>query len=309
MAADAELVPLGATDLRVSRLGIGAWAWGDRLYWGYGNSYSDDDLRAAFDAALASGVNWFDTAEVYGFGRSEEILGRFVATSGRPTIIASKFMPFPWRLHRATLLGALRGSLRRLRAERVDLYQVHWPFPPVSISTWMDALTEAVERGLVRAVGVSNYNVDQMRRAHEALSKRGVPLASNQVHYSLLERAPERSGLLDACRELNVSLIAYSPLGQGLLTGKYSKESPPPGVRARRGRRRLARLDPLLERLREIADARAKSPAQIALNWVICKGALPIPGAKNAQQAQQNAGALGWRLTDAEVAALDEASA
>jgi aryl-alcohol dehydrogenase-like predicted oxidoreductase len=299
-----ELVPLGRTDVQVSRIGIGAWAWGDRLYWGYGRSYTDDDLRAAFAAALAAGVNWFDTAEVYGFGRSEEILGRFLP-SATSTVIASKFMPFPWRLGRGGLRDALRGSLRRLGVERIDLYQVHWPMPPVPIETWMDALAEAVQLGHVRAVGVSNYNVDQMRRAHQALARRGVPLASNQVHYNLLERSPERSGLLETCRELGVTLIAYSPLGQGLLTGKYSKESPPPGIRAARLRGRLREIEPVVAALREIGEARGRPPAQVALNWLICKGALPIPGAKNAQQAEQNAGALGWRLTDVEVAALD----
>ncbi|OGO50565.1 MAG: 2,5-didehydrogluconate reductase [Chloroflexi bacterium RBG_16_68_14] len=289
----------------MSRIGVGAWAWGDRLYWGYGRSYNDYDLRGAFEAALGAGVNWFDTAEVYGFGRSEQILGQFLSSADRPVVIASKFMPFPWRLRRGSLLGALRGTLRRLGLERVDLYQIHWPFPPMPVETWMDAFAEAVQAGLVRAVGVSNYSVEQMRRAHAALTKRGVPLASNQVEYSLLERAPERSGLLDACRELGVTLIAYSPLAQGLLTGKYSKASPPSGMRGRRMRKRLTKIEPVVASLREIGEARDKTPGQVALNWLICKGAVAIPGAKTAQQAEQNAGALGWRLTDDEVVALD----
>ena len=307
-----EQVTLGPTDIRISPLGIGAWSWGDRFYWGYGRSYTEADIRAAFDAAVAAKINLFDTAEVYGFGQSERLLGRFAKASGQPVIIASKFMPLPWRLGRLSLAAALRGTLARLGVESVDLYQMHWPSPPIAIETWMDAMADAVQAGLVRAVGVSNYNVDQLRRAHAALAKRGVPLASNQVHYSLLQRQPEQSGLLEACRERDVTFIAYSPLAQGLLTGKYSADSPPPGLwRARRtGRKRLGQIEPLIASLRQIGEARdGKNPAQVALNWTICKGTVPIPGAKNGRQAEENAGALGWRLTEEEVATLDAAAA
>ncbi len=307
-----EQVALGPTDIRISPLGIGAWSWGDRFYWGYGRSYTEADIQAAFDAGVAAKINLFDTAEVYGFGQSERLLGRFAKASGQPVIIASKFMPLPWRLRRASLAGALRGTLERLGVESVDLYQMHWPSPPIAIETWMDAMADAVEAGLVRAVGVSNYNVDQLRRAHAALTKRGVPLASNQVHYSLLQREPEQSGLLEACRERDVTLIAYSPLAQGLLTGKYSSDNPPPGLwRGRRaGRKRLAQIEPLIASLRHIGEAHGgKNPAQVALNWTICKGAVPIPGAKNGRQAEENAKALGWRLTEEELAALDAAAA
>lgn len=306
-----ETVPLGATEVRVPRLGIGTWAWGDRLFWGYGRGYTDADLQAAFETCLEAGIDFFDTAEIYGRGRSERLLGRFIRAAGKPVLVATKFFPYPWRLWRGSLTRALLGSLERLGMGRVDLYQIHWPFPPLSIETWMAALADAVEAGLTRAVGVSNYNVQQMRRAHAALAQRGIPLASNQVEYSLLKRAPERSGLLAACRELNVTLIAYSPLAQGLLTGKYSPENPPPGVRGRRySRARLAQIQPLVSLLREIgAGHGGKTPAQVAINWVICKGAVPIPGAKNPHQARENIGALGWRLSDEEVRALDEASA
>lgn len=305
-----ETVPLGETEVHVPPLGIGTWAWGDRLFWGYGRSYTEADLQAAFETCLEAGINFFDTAEVYGRGESERLLGRFIRMAGRPVVVATKFLPYPWRLRRGSLIRALSGSLRRLGMKQVDLYQIHWPFPPVSIETWMAALADAVEAGLTRAVGVSNYNVEQMRRAHVALSQRGIPLASNQVEYSLLKRAPERNGLLDTCRELNVTLIAYSPLAQGLLTGKYTPENPPPGVRRRRySRERLARIQPLVNLLREIGAAHGgKTPAQVAINWVICKGAVPIPGVKNERQARQNIGALGWRLSEEEVQVLDEAS-
>ncbi len=302
-----DSVPLGRTDIRIPPLGIGCWAWGDRIIWGYGSgTFSDTDLHAAFDTAIQGGVNFFDTAEVYGFGRSETLLGKFVHDANQPVIVATKFFPMPWRLMRGQLKRALEGSLKRLGLPRVDLYQIHWPTPPVPIETWVNGLADVVEAGLTRAVGVSNYSTLQMRRAHEVLAKRGIPLASNQVRYSLVDRAPERNGLLDACHELGVTLIAYSPLGQGLLTGKYSAENPPQGVRARRFKNRYARVAPIIAKLREIGERHGgRTPDQVALNWLICKGTVPIPGVKNARQMQGNLGALGWSLTPDEVKTLD----
>lgn len=306
-----ETVQLGKTDLRVTPLGVGTWQWGDSLFWGYGKSYAAGEIQAAFDASLAAGITFFDTAEVYGQGKSERFLGQFINGNGDRPVIATKFMPLPWRMGRGQLLDALRKSLERLGLSQVDLYQIHWPFPPRPVEFWAGALADAVAAGLTRAVGVSNYSADQMRRAHEVLAQRGVPLASNQVEYSLLHRAPERNGLVDACRELGVTLIAYSPLRKGLLTGKYTPAHPPPGFRSRIARgEQLAEIQPLIALLRAIGAAHGgKTSGQVALNWTICKGAIPIPGAKNARQAQDNAGALGWRLTGDEVAALDAASA
>jgi aryl-alcohol dehydrogenase-like predicted oxidoreductase len=303
-------VQLGKTDTYIPPLGVGTWAWGDKMLWGYGKRYGEADLRGAFGASLDNGIDFFDTAEVYGSGRSEQFLGQFLAEDRREAVVATKFMPFPWRLRRNSLLEALKRSLARLGLERADLYQIHWPFPPVSIKTWMAEMADAVQAGLTRAVGASNYNVDQMRQAHAALAKYGIPLASNQVQYSLLHRHPERSGLLRACDDLGVTLIAYSPLAQGLLSDKYGPDNPPPGLRGRRlGRNRLSEIRPLVTLLGEIGQAHGgKTPAQVALNWTICKGSVPIPGAKNANQARENAGALGWRMSHDEVAGLDAAS-
>jgi aryl-alcohol dehydrogenase-like predicted oxidoreductase len=180
----------------------------------------------------------------------------------------------------------------------------------VSIETWAEALAEAVQQGLARAVGVSNFSQDQMRRAYDVLEKRGVALASNQVEYNLLNRNVEHNGLLKACHELGVALIAYSPLAMGQLTGKYTPERPLPGIRGRRyPSSQLVKAQPLLHLMHEIGQEHSgKTISQVALNWVICKEALPIPGAKTAAQAAENIGALGWRLTEAEAAILDEAS-
>lgn len=311
--ADESHIPLGKTDVLIPPMGLGTWAWGDRLFWGYGRGYTSADIAEAFRVAMEEGLLFFDTAEVYGNGRSERFLGQFLAdlpAEGPRPVIATKFFPYPWRWRSRSLRHALEGSLQRLGLSQVDLYQIHWPFPPRSIDVWVRALGQAVRAGLARAAGVSNYNLSQTKRAQAILEDLGLPLASNQVEFSLLHRQPEREGLLAYCREQGITLIAYSPLGQGLLTGKYTPDNPPPGARRRRySRAFLERLQPLLGLLREIGQAHGnKTPAQVALNWVMAKGAVPIPGAKNAAQVQSNAGALGWRLTEDEVAALDQAS-
>jgi aryl-alcohol dehydrogenase-like predicted oxidoreductase len=291
---------------------VGTWQWGDRRVWGYGTGYTDADLRAAFDAAIAGGINFFDSAEIYGGGRSETLLGHFVRESGQDVVVASKYMPWPWRLTNTSFMDALRHSLDRLGMERLDLYYIHWPLYlwPGRLESVADSLARAVEAGLVRSAGVSNHSVKQMRRVARVLKARNIPLACNQVRFNLLDRKPERNGVLEACRKMGVTLVAYSPLAQGLLSGKYTPENPPPWTRGLTSRRKLAAIRPLLTVMREIGEAHGgKSNTQVALNWLICKGAVPIPGAKNAHQAEQNAGALGWRLTDDEIKQLDQASA
>ena len=314
MSASANGAPLPQPAVfKDVQMGVGTWQWGDTLVWQYGSGYAAGEVRAAFDAALAAGLTFFDTAEIYGFGRSERFLGEFIHDPGSANSqvrIATKFFPLPWRVTSGSVPRALRGSLKRLGLAAVDLYQIHWPTPWVKVEGMMAGLADAVAAGLTRAVGVSNYNLEQTERAHAALARRGLPLASNQVHYSLLNREVERNGLLARCAALGITLIAYSPLEMGLLSGKYTPDHPPTGSRARRYRPDyLARIQPVIGRLREMGAAHGdRSPAQVALNWAICKGTIPIPGAKNAEQVRQNAGALGWRLTPEEVAELDQAS-
>jgi aryl-alcohol dehydrogenase-like predicted oxidoreductase len=204
----------------------------------------------------------------------------------------------------------LEGSLRRLGVERLALYQVHWPTPLAPDERWMGALAELASEGLVQAIGVSNYDAARTGRAATSLARRGLPLASNQVEYSLLQRRIERNGVLETCRRLGVTVIAYSPLGMGLLSGKYNASSPPPGMRRRRyGRLGPARVDALVGLLRELGQPHGgRTPSQVALNWLICRGVVPIPGVKSAEQVRENAGALGWRLTDDDIEALDRAS-
>ncbi len=295
--------------LHNAEMGLGAWAWGDRVVWHYGQGYTDDDIQAALQTSLEAGINLVDTAEVYGSGLSERLLGEFIKNSAKPVLVATKFMPYPWRLTRGAMSKALQRSLERLELEHVDLYQIHWPFPPFPIEYWVEGLAEMVKAKLTHAVGVSNYDKNQMQRAYTVLAKHDIPLASNQVEYHLLNRSIEKNGLLDRCHELGVRLIAYSPLAKALLTGKYSADNLPPGIRGRAAAGILSRIGPLLQLMTEIGqDHGNKTPGQVALNWVICKGALPIPGAKTASQSAQNAAALGWRLTAEQVQALDQAS-
>ncbi|MEA4906179.1 MAG: aldo/keto reductase [Chloroflexi bacterium] len=291
-------------------MGIGAWSWGDRLVWGYGREYADQDLEDAFQACLANGVQLIDTAESYGQGRSESLIGQFLQAGEQKVKIATKFMPYPWRLGHGSLIKALKASLARLDLPQVDLYQIHWPLPPLTVQTWMEAMLEALEAGLIKAVGVSNYNRSQMQVAYDTLIHQGVQLASNQVEYNLLNRRVEKNGTLRHCQELGITLVAYSPLAMGLLSGKYTPDNPPHGTRGGKyNRKYLQQIQPLLTELRRIgADHAGKTAAQVALNWVMRKGALPIPGAKNAEQVELNTGALGWSLSDEDMASLDKIS-
>ncbi|CAM8934527.1 unnamed protein product [Rhodiola kirilowii] len=310
-----EKVKLGGSDLRVTRLGIGAWSWGDTSYW---NNFEWDDrkmkaAKSAFDSSIDNGITFFDTAEVYGsrfsFGavNSETLLGRFIKERKQkdPDVdvaVATKFAALPWRLGRESVISALKDSFSRLELSSVELYQLHWP------GIWgnegyIDGLGDAVEQGLVKAVGVSNYSEKRLREAHKQLSKRGIPLASNQVNYSLIYRLPEENGVKATCDELGVTLIAYSPIAQGALTGKYTPQNPPTGPRGRIYTLQfLTQLQPLINRIKEIGQSYNKTTTQVVLNWLISQeNVVPIPGAKNSEQAIEFAGALGWRLKEDEV--------
>ncbi len=305
-----DRINLGKTNLSITPMGLGIMQWGAIKISDQPDGNSDRDIHGAFQAALEAGINFFDTAEMYGSGRSESYLGRYLKEVPNNIVVATKFMPFPWRLSKGELRSALVRSLERLGLDHVDLYQMHWPIPPIRINTWMDEMADVYTEGLIRAVGVSNYFPSQTRTAFEALAKRNIPLASNQVKYNLLHRSPERGGLTDLCRELGVTIIAYSPLERGILTGKYSQDNLPKGRLAwRYNRAFLIKIEPLFAALHEIGKAHGgKSPAQIALNWLMCKGTVPIPGARNQQQAQENSGAMGWQLSAEEVERLDKIS-
>jgi aryl-alcohol dehydrogenase-like predicted oxidoreductase len=294
---------------------VGTWAWGDKGTWGmggYDSSYGEETIRDAWEACIEAGVVLFDTAEIYGNGESERIIGSLLARDPsvrEKVVIATKFMPSPWKLAvTSALAGAARASLARLGITAIDLYQIHGPVSLRSHGAIADALAGAHAEGLIRAVGVSNYSAKEMRSIDAALRARGLRLASNQIEFSLLRTMPEKIGLLDCCRELGVVPLAYSPIGQGRLTGKYSAANPPPSSRTF-SNHPMDAVDEIVDTLRRIGTAHgARTPSQVALAWIIAKGAVPIPGAKNRTQAEENAGALGWRMDDAEVAELDAAA-
>ncbi|KAG0052777.1 hypothetical protein BGZ83_002131 [Gryganskiella cystojenkinii] len=301
-----------AGSLSVSPMAIGTWAWGDST-WNY-QPEMFDDIAKTWDALQdeSSGINFFDTAEAYGKGESENIIGRLLKKSkeeGKPLpVIATKFLPWPWKLsYPSSLLNALKGSMERLGVEVVDLYQIHGPIHVRSIEVVADALAEAVQLGLVKTVGVSNYSTEQVVRMHGALAKHGIQLASNQVEYSLIRRYPETSGLIAKCHELGVAVLAYSPLGQGRLSGKYSAANPPPAKR-NFSNYPMEELAPLLAVMERISKEHSKPMTAVALNYVMCKGTIPLGGARNPDQARQNAQALGWRLSDKEIEELEKVS-
>ncbi len=296
--------------LHAIEMGLGAWQWGDRVIWAYGQSYTDKEIREAFDVSLNLGVRFIDTAEIYGSGFSERLLGKFLKETDQPVLVATKFFPWPWKFTKGFIPRALKGSLDRLGLDSVDLYQIHSSSVTMSPEVMMEGMVECIKRGWTRTVGVSNFGEKRMIRAYSTLAQHGIPLASNQVHYSLINREVEKNGTLARCKELGIRLIAYSPLEKGLLTGKYTLENPPPGIRGgSQSTDLLKKLPPVIKLLTEIGQNHGgKSASQVSLNWLICKGTLPIPGAKNAKQAEQNAGGAGWKLTEEEVAKLDEAT-
>jgi len=253
--------------------------------WGRGRR--TDQLTSVFSAALDADANLFDTAEVY-LG-SEKAIGACVRRDPRPVHLVSKFAPYPTRVSAGSLHRALEGSLSRLGVDAIDLYLIHFPFSLRGVTTLMDRLAEVVQAGKARAVGVSNFSARQMHVAAERLDRHGVALAANEVQFSLYHRAPDRNGVLEACRQLDVALIAYRPLAGG---------------RASKGG---TALDTVLD---GIARARDRTVAQVALNWLLGQDerVIAIPGTTNAEHLRENVGAVGWTLSDDEMAALDRAS-
>jgi len=339
--------------LEVPHLGVGTIAWTADT--------PEDDARLASvaSAAIGEGLTFFDTAERYGAKGSSLIpaalgaLGLPVDTSylggdtesklqqwvGSRGAVATKFAPTPWRSDAQSVVDACKGSCERLGLESVPLMQIHMPdliqpFKAFGVETrneeahW-DGLAEAYLSGIAQNVGVSNYGPTLLARCQEHLAKRGVPLASNQIHFNLLYRRQGSLATVEACNELGVACLAYYPLAMGLLTGKLT----PAALREKtdtRSRELLRYLEggqpepfefpatagvvppggirPLLITLQEVAARVQKTPAQVALNWIICKGAIPIPGASSPMHIADNAGALGWRLEPEDVAQLDAAS-
>lgn len=302
--------------LSLPPMGCGTWAWGNRLLWGYDESM-DAGLQEVFNLCVANGVTLFDTGDSYGTGKlngqSEKLLGRFakeyVGFNSDRICLATKLAAYPWRLTRGSMVSACQSSAKRL-GRNVDLAQMHWStanyFPWQEVAL-LEGLADLYETGLVKGVGLSNYGSKRLQWVAQKFRDRGVPIATLQVQYSLLSTYPVTElGLKEVCGELGIQLIAYSPLALGILTGKYSETGKlPKGIRGFLFKQLLPRVRPLLDCVRAIATSRNKTPSQVAINWCICKGTIPIPGAKTVEQAKENIGALGWSLDAGEIEELD----
>jgi len=312
---------LGRTSVEITPIGLGCWQFssGFGLVGGFWEALPQEAVNEIVGTGLAGGIGWFDTAEAYGKGRSEQALARALAANGRKdgdVVVATKWWPI---LRTAASIGAtIDDRLRCLGGFSIDLHQVHQPFSFSTVESEMEAMAALVAAKRIRAVGVSNFSASQMRRAHAALARHGIPLASNQVRYSLVARGIETNGTLAAAKELGVTIIAYSPLGQGILSGRFHDD--PTLIRKRVGPRRytslfrasgLARTRPLVDELRRVAVARGLTPSQVALNWLLFfhgDSVVAIPGASQPRHAEEAAGAMGFRLSDAEMGRLDELS-
>ena len=313
--ANVETRTLGKTDIQVTPIGLGVmdFSGGGGLIGRVFPVIPQVEKTAIVKAALDGGINWFDTAELYGAGVSERSLGEALKAldkSDEEVVIATKWFPL-FRTAR-NIPRTIGERIRHLDGYSIDLYQVHQPIGFSSPEAEMEAMADLVEAGKIRSVGVSNFGPGRMRRAHKALEKRGLPLASNQVHYSLLHRDIERDGTLETAQELGVTIIAYTPLAWGVLSGKYHRN--PELLKGKRFfyRRRIQRLlegsAPLIDALESIAEKHNATPAQAALNWLIHftgETVVAIPGAKKAHQAGESAGAMGFKLSKDEMGQLD----
>ncbi len=290
---------------KISSIGLGTWQFGSRE-WGYGAEYAEKTAIELVHRALELGVNLIDTAEFYGFGKSESVIGHAIAGLRDQVYIATKLFPvFPVR---SLVVSRARASAARLQVESLDLYQLHWPNPVVPIVETARGLKTLLDEGLVKDVGVSNYSLKQWRSAEIALGK---PIISNQVHFSLLTRGPEIE-LVPFAQANNRLIIAYSPLEQGVLSGKYDSRHRPKGMRSARKffyPVNLDRLRPLLDKLAQIAASHGASSSQIALAWLISKpNVSAIPGAASVAQLESNVAAAEIELSRDEIETLDEMS-
>jgi aryl-alcohol dehydrogenase-like predicted oxidoreductase len=302
-----EFKELGKSGIKVSAIGLGTWQWGARE-WGWGRQYGRAEVLAAFQKALELGINFIDTAEIYGRGKSEQLIGEAIRGHRDEVVIATKV--WPWNLTSSRLMRAADRSARRLGVDVIDLYQIHWPNPIFPIRNAMKNMSRLVQHGKVRALGVSNFNPKQTKAAQEAMSP--LELASNQVKYNLIDREIEAE-LLPYAQSSNVTIIAYSPLAGSLLTGTYTPQRNPTSLvqaaNPRFSSRNMNRMNPLQRTLSSTASAHGKTPAQVTLNWLISKpNVVAIPGAKKPEHVAGSAGATGWRLTESETRELESAA-
>jgi aryl-alcohol dehydrogenase-like predicted oxidoreductase len=309
---------LGQTNIKITPIGLGVmqFAGGNWMFRVMFPNIPQTVKNEIIQTALDSGIKWFDTAEIYGFGRSERALSEGLKAAGMENdevIIATKWSPF---LRTAgNIRRTINRRLRNLSGYSIDLYQIHQPYSFSTPEDEMDTMADLVEAGKIAAVGVSNFGAERMRRAHAALEKRGLPLASNQVRYNLFDRRIETNGILDAAKELGITIICWGPLASGLLTGKFHKDpgllKHTPPARRMMLRRGLEESRELIRALEIIASKHGATPAQVALNWLVNfqgETVVAIPGASKPKHAEESAGAMRLTLSEDEMKRLDELS-
>lgn len=315
---------LGNTDLYLSPLGLGTWQYstkdsGGRSMWG---NTETETVYNIIKYSLQNGMNWIDTAEIYGNGTSEAFIGeatqrlqREKALENNP-LIASKW--FPLARSASSISKTIDDRLKYLQVPTIDLYQIHQPTSRSSLRKQIEAMVSLADQHKVKQIGVSNFSAKQMIKAHHLLQEYGMTLASNQVKYNLLHRNPEKNGVLEAAKELGITIIAYSPLQQGLLTGRFhehpeslSKVSRFRKLQSNLTAKTLQKTEPLYQELKRLSLDYGVTISQISLNWLInAQGdtVLAIPGASKIQQAKDNVGALDFDLSSRDIQRLNHIS-
>jgi aryl-alcohol dehydrogenase-like predicted oxidoreductase len=315
---NSKLRQLGQTDIYVSPIGLGCWQFSDGKGGARGSwdPVPEDEMNGIVQAALDGGINWFDSAELYGYGASERAIANALKLAGKSdsdVVVATKWNPIG---RTARSIGNTIGERQQyLNGYTIDLHQIHAPFGFTTRRAEMNAMADLVEAGKIRSIGVSNYSARQMRRAHEVLLSRGMRLTSNQVRYNLLHRNIESNGILDTAKELGITIIAYSPLGSGLLTGKFHNQPElidnRPRLRRSQLRRSLESSRELINELGKIARKHKVSISQVALNWLINMHGdtiVAIPGASKVSHAEQNVGAMSFKLSSIELTKIGNLS-
>ena len=302
----------GGQDVLIPYMSIGAWSWGDKATFGYNATRDLPKIHAAWQKLKEVGLTFVDTAQAYGDGESERICGTLFEGMPRDSFIVQTKWHSTSTL-KNTLFQAsspkkmLEGSLNRLGLEYVDIYLVHGPIHPSMISTVAKGLTQCIESGLTRAVGVANYNTEEMIKMHEELAKNEVPLAVSQCEYSVIRRLPETSGMIRECKQRSICFQGFASLAEGRLTGKYSRFNQPRRT-LRFSSYPMHMLEPTINVLKAIAGKRRVPVPAVALNYSINKGVVPLVGIRNPEQAEQDIQALGWRLTTEEIEQIEGVS-
>ncbi|KAJ5675478.1 hypothetical protein N7462_008375 [Penicillium macrosclerotiorum] len=302
----------GGKDVLIPYMSIGTWAWGDKATFDYDATRDLPAIHKAWEKLKSVGLTFVDTAQSYGDGESERICGTLFKGMPRDSfVVQTKWLSVPDMTNTVLQSGApkakLKASLARLGLDYVDIYLVHGPMHPSLISTVAKGMADCVESGMTRAVGVANYDTKEMIRMADELAKHGVALAVSQCEYSVIRRMPEASGMIRECKKRSICFQGFASLAEGRLTGKYSRFNEPRRT-LRFSSYPMHMLEPTIQVLKSIAEERRVPVPAIALNYSINKGVVPLVGVRDAEQAEQDMQALGWRLTEDEIHRIEAVS-